>query len=75
MLIAAKSAAQTLADLLSFERFEKPFTVKLVDRTFNFDRERAKSIWQGLLSPAYTKCYHFEICAELLDEESFLILS
>lgn len=73
--VRAKSADKTLSDLLDFERIEAPVTVKLVDRTFNFDRARAKKIWQGLLSDAYTKCYHFEICAALLDEESFDILS
>ncbi len=73
--VRAKSAERALADLLAFEKFEKPFTVKLVDRTFNFDRARAKAIWQGLLSPAYTKCYHFEISAALLDEESLEILA
>jgi radical SAM superfamily enzyme YgiQ (UPF0313 family) len=73
--VRAKSVEDTLADLAAFERFEQPLTVKLVDRTFNFDRERAKRIWQGLLSPHYTKCYHFEIAAHLLDEESFEILS
>ena len=36
---------------------------------------RAKEIWRGLLSPEYTKRYHFEICAELLDEESFELLA
>ncbi|MBE6555789.1 MAG: DUF4080 domain-containing protein [Ruminococcaceae bacterium] len=73
--VRAKSAEQTLADLLLFEQHREPLTVKLVDRTFNFDRERAKAIWQGLLDERYTKCYHFEICAALLDEESFEILS
>jgi hypothetical protein len=73
--VRAKSAEKALADLKQFEAFPTPFTVKLVDRTFNFDRERAKTIWRGLLSEAYTKCYHFEIAAHLLDEESFEILS
>lgn len=73
--VRAKSAEKALDDLLEFERFPGHFTVKLVDRTFNFDRERAKKIWRGLLDPAYTKCYHFEICASLLDAESFEILS
>ena len=73
--VRAKSAEDTLADLLLFEQFDKPLTVKLVDRTFNFDRERAKQIWRGLLSQRYTKCYHFEIAAHLLDEEAFDILS
>ena len=72
--VRAKSAEKTLADLLEFEKFEQPLTVKLVDRTFNFDRARANAVWQGLLSPRYTKCYHFEIAASLLDEESFAIL-
>lgn len=73
--VRAKSAEQTLCELLEFEQFSKPLTVKLVDRTFNFDRARANAIWRGLLSPRYTKCYHFEIAAALLDEESFEILS
>ncbi len=72
--VRAKSAARTLAELAEFEEIEGHFTVKLVDRTFNFDRERAKKIWRGLLDEAYTKCYHFEIAAHLLDEESFAIL-
>lgn len=72
--VRAKSAEKTLADLEEFEKLDGNFTVKLVDRTFNFNRERAKEIWRGLLSPAFTKCYHFEIAAQLLDEESFAIL-
>ena len=73
--VRAKSAETALAELLEFEQFSKPLTVKLVDRTFNFDRERAKTIWRGLLSERYTNCYHFEIAAHLLDEEAFQILS
>ena len=72
--VRAKSAEQTLAELAEFEQLEGHFTVKLVDRTFNFDRERAKTIWRGLLNEKYTKCYHFEIAAHLLDEECFEIL-
>lgn len=73
--VRAKSAEKTLEDLAAFEEFPEPFTVKFVDRTFNFDRERAKKIWRGLLNGAFTKCYHFELCASLLDEESFDLLS
>ena len=73
--VRAKSAQKTLADLLEFERIPAPVTVKLVDRTFNYDRERAKAIWRGLLDKSYTKCYHFEVAAHLLDEESLEILS
>ncbi len=73
--IRAKSAERTLADVLGFERFDDIKTVKFVDRTFNFDRERAKAIWRGLSGTEYTKEYHFEICASLLDDESIEILS
>ncbi len=72
--VRAKPADRTLAELAEFEEIEGHFTVKLVDRTFNFDRERAKIIWRGLLDEKYTKCYHFEIAAHLLDEECFEIL-
>lgn len=72
--IRAKSAEKALADLLLFEKFDGIRTVKLVDRTFNFDRERAKTIWRALSGPQYTKEYHFEVSAALLDEESFAIL-
>lgn len=73
--VRAKPAELALSDLALFEQFSHPLTVKLVDRTFNFDRARAKAIWRGLLSDTYTKCYHFEIAAQLLDEESIEILS
>ena len=53
--------------------------IKLVDRTFNFDRQRAKMIWRGLIEHAahtgVTPTYHFEIAANLLDEESIALLS
>ncbi len=74
--VRAKSAEETLRDLLQFEALKRPVRViKFVDRTFNFDRKRAAAIWRGLLDEKYTKCYHFEICASLLDEEDFDILS
>ena len=73
--VRAKPYEQVLRELAEFEAFDEPLTVKLVDRTFNFDRERAKRIWRGLLSPDFTKCYHFEVAAHLLDDESLEILS
>ncbi len=72
--VRAKSADVTLSELREFERMDGIKIIKFVDRTFNFDRERAKQIWRGLLSEEYTKNYHFEICAELLDEETFSLL-
>lgn len=73
--VRAKDAKTTLSELLEFELVDNIKVIKFVDRTFNFDRTRAKEIWRGLLSESYTKCYHFEICADLLDEESFELLS
>ena len=74
--VRAKSVEQTLADLQAFERLEKPIKViKFVDRTFNFDVARANAIWAALADDSYTKTYHFEICASLLNEESFAVLS
>jgi len=74
--VRAKSVQKTLSDLLDFEKLPGgKRTVKLVDRTFNFDLSRAKAIWRGLLSEQYTNCYHFEIQPLILDDEAFEILS
>lgn len=74
--IRAKTAEQTLADLRAFERLSAPGKiVKFVDRTFNFDAARANRIWAALAEPEFTGHYHFEICASLLNEESFEIFS
>ena len=71
-----KSVEQTLEELLTFETLSTTCKViKFVDRTFNADVRRANAIWRALLDEKYTKSYHFEICATLLDEESFDILS
>lgn len=52
--------------------------IKLVDRTFNFDRGRAAAIWRGLIDHSRQRGlmprYHFEIGAHLLDEEAFRVL-
>ena len=71
-----KSVEQTLMDMERFERLEGDFSIiKFVDRTFNADVARANAIWRTLLEDRFTKRYHFEVCATLLDEESFEILS
>ncbi len=73
--IRAKSVSQTLDDLLEFEKLSTDIKIiKFVDRTFNFDKDRANKIWDALADGRYTKNYHFEICASLLDEESFRVL-
>lgn len=70
--VRAKSVEQTLSDLLEFEALDSKIKIiKFVDRTFNFDINRANAIWRALLDDKYTKNYHFEVCANLLNEESF----
>ena len=72
--VRAKTALQTLDDLLQFEKLDSKIKIiKFVDRTFNYDIKRANLIWRALLSDEFTKNYHFEICANLLNEESFEI--
>ena len=71
-----KSVEQTLADLSDFERLHTDCRViKFVDRTFNASPARANAIWRALLDESFTKSYHFEVCASLLNEESFELLS
>lgn len=49
--------------------------VKLVDRTFNFDKKRAKEIITYILSKKRETCFHFEIGADLLDKELMDIIN
>ena len=74
--VRAKNAEQTLSDLRDFEKLSTDIKIiKFVDRTFNFNVKRANAIWRALLSDEFTKNYHFEVCANLLDGESFEIFS
>jgi anaerobic magnesium-protoporphyrin IX monomethyl ester cyclase len=49
-------------------------TIKLVDRTFNYDSARADRIWRFILGHNRTSRFHFEIAADLLTEENFRLL-
>ncbi|MBO5715954.1 MAG: DUF4080 domain-containing protein [Clostridia bacterium] len=74
--VRAKSVKQTLDDLRAFETLDSKIKIiKFVDRTFNFNINRANEIWRALLSDEFTKNYHFEVCANLLNDESFEIFS
>jgi radical SAM superfamily enzyme YgiQ (UPF0313 family) len=74
--VRAKTVEQTLTDLREFEKLDTSIKIiKFVDRTFNFNVNRANEIWRALLSEEFTKNYHFEVCANLLNEESFEIFS
>ena len=60
---------------LDFFLAEKVKQVKFIDRTFNYDRNRAREIWKYLIEQDNgVTNFHFEICAELLDEETFSLL-
>ena len=55
-------------------------TVKLIDRTFNCHRERTKLLLRGLIDAKARGeigevCYHFEVAADLFDEESLALLA
>jgi len=62
------------AEMLKFIKAEIA-QVKLVDRSFNCDLERAKEIWRFLLEHRGVTNFHFEIIGDLLDDESIAILS
>jgi len=49
-------------------------TIKFVDRTFNFDAERAGRIWEFILTHNRKSRFHFEIAADLLTDENIALL-
>lgn len=49
-------------------------TIKFVDRTFNADKKRAKEIWRFCMSLEGDTKFHFEIGADLLDQEQLELL-
>ena len=48
--------------------------IKLVDRTFNYDAQRARDIFRFILEHNRTSHFHFEIAAHLLDEATLDLL-
>lgn len=55
-------------------------TVKLIDRTFNCDRERTAYLLGGLIEARRRGeigrvCYHLEVAADLFDDETLALLS
>jgi len=48
--------------------------VKLVDRTFNYDAERADEIWDFILDRNRESRFHFEIAADLLTDRNLRTL-
>jgi anaerobic magnesium-protoporphyrin IX monomethyl ester cyclase len=49
-------------------------TIKLVDRTFNYDALRANEIWEFILDNNRGSRFHFEIAADLLTDSNLEIL-
>ena len=50
-------------------------TVKLVDRTFNYDAPRADEIWGSIGRNNRQSRFHFEVAADLLTEENLALLA
>jgi len=48
--------------------------IKLVDRTFNYDAERANLIWEFILRHNHASHFHFEIAADLLTDQNIALL-
>jgi len=67
------SLERVFADLSFLIGREVP-QIKLVDRTFNADPERARKIWRFILAHNRGSHFHFEIAAHLLDEETLVLL-
>jgi len=60
---------------LQFFLDKKVPQVKFIDRTFNCNHEHAKAIWQFILdNDNGITNFHFEIAADLLDEEELTLL-
>lgn len=62
------------ADLSYFLR-EQVKQVKFLDRTFNWDKDRSRELFQWLIEQDQgVTNFHFEICADLLDEDLLALL-
>jgi anaerobic magnesium-protoporphyrin IX monomethyl ester cyclase len=67
------SMTRIYSDLLFLMQNKIP-KVKLVDRTFNYDAERARNIFRFILKHNESTHFHFEIAAHLLDESTLNLL-
>ncbi len=76
--VRSLDAAESISRLTAMARNGAKL-IKLVDRTFNFDKDRANEVWRGLighsLATGLMPTYHFEIGAHLLDDQAFDVLS
>ena len=66
---------KTLTQLGYFIR-SKVKQVKFIDRTFNFDADRAYAIWEYLIeNDNGVTNFHFEICGEILQDRHIQLIS
>jgi len=49
-------------------------TIKLVDRTFNSNTQRAYELYEYILGLSTECCFHFEVAADLFDERTITLL-
>ena len=78
------SAAETSVRFLDMDRvkselgyflYKKPMQVKFIDRTFNCKPDRAYEIFKYLIkNDNGVTNFHFEICADLIDDETLRLL-
>lgn len=60
---------------LGYFLYKKVMQVKFIDRTFNYDRERARELFRYLMeNDNGVTNFHFEICGDLLDKETLDLL-
>jgi anaerobic magnesium-protoporphyrin IX monomethyl ester cyclase len=71
--VRSYSMARIRADLRYLMEREVA-TVKLVDRTFNYDAARAREIFAFILEHNRCSHFHFEIGAHLLDDATLILL-
>ncbi len=67
------SMKRIYSDLSRLMNSEVP-NIKLVDRTFNYDAQRAQEIFRFILEHNRRSHFHFEIGAHLLDEATLQLL-
>lgn len=66
---------ETVLEELQFFLDRRVSLVKFVDRTFNANASRARAIWTYIREhDNHTTCFHFEIGADLLQEEDLALL-
>lgn len=60
---------------LGYFLYKRAMQVKFIDRTFNYDRQRAREIFSYLMeNDNGVTNFHFELCGDLLDQETLELL-